>query len=698
MANCGHGREDDANAASLSQRGVRLVRVVFKNALLALSACLVAGTVQAVEPIPAEAFAKVPDIQSVSMSSDGEQLVAIIAAPGSNHQETALATWDLDDFEAGPVITPSGDRMKFIAADALKAGKVLVIARQEWTGQLGGCGEGKTTGATRTFVTKAYLTDSKHSKFEDAFADNTRRIGISQDMQRCLEIAGTASLVNRLPLDPDHVVVQQLNQATLSANIYKYNLRTGATELLVRAGGRSSPGLLSSRDGTVLTRSELEPTGANEYRHKILMRDPKTGEFVEQPALGTLLSERKTVNVVNVDEATGKFYVLTDLFSDRVEAWMYDPATRKFDSEALVAHPKYGIGGLVFGSQPSNFNQVLGFVVDGPEREVVYVDPEAQAIVAGLEKAYPGLRVSIIDYSDDKSRILFATSSHRQAPAFYLLRDRKDVTLVGAQRPWVDPANIGEQRWVSYKARDGRVIPAILDLPAGWSKADGPLPAIVHPHGGPWSRDYTGWDASGWVPFLTSRGYAVLRPQYRGSDGLGRDLWMAGDGQWGLAMQDDLDDAAAWLVSEGFAAQDRLAIFGYSYGGFAAAAAVVRDTSPFQCAISGAPVTNLGRLGTSWSDSRLQRIMQGQTVKGMDPMRNTDKAKIPVLLYVGDRDVRTPSFHARDFYEAVRDKVPARFELIADMPHSMPWYPRHQTQTLGLIEDFLGNQCGPGGL
>ena len=82
-----------------------------------------------------------------------------------------------------------------------------------------------------------------------------------------------------------------------------------------------------------------------------------------------------------------------------------------------------------------------------------------------------------------------------------------------------------------------------------------------------------GWDASGWVPFLTSRGYAVLRPQYRGSMGLGRRLWLTGDAEWGQKMQDDKDDGAAWLVEQGIADPERMAIFGYSYGGFAAAAA-----------------------------------------------------------------------------------------------------------------------------
>jgi dipeptidyl aminopeptidase/acylaminoacyl peptidase len=194
---------------------------------------------------------------------------------------------------------------------------------------------------------------------------------------------------------------------------------------------------------------------------------------------------------------------------------------------------------------------------------------------------------------------------------------------------------------------------------------------------------------------LTSRGYAVLRPQYRGSEGLGRELWMAGDKEWGLKMSDDLDDGAAWLVSQHIAAKNRIAIFGYSYGGFAAVAATVRSPSPYQCAIAGAPVANLGRLGTSWSDNRLQRILQGQTVKGMDPMDNADKAHLPIMLFDGTRDVRTPpAIHAHPFYEAVKNKVPAQFHWIADMPHSMPWYPRQQRETLNLILEFLGTNCG----
>ncbi|HLS05321.1 MAG TPA: prolyl oligopeptidase family serine peptidase [Wenzhouxiangella sp.] len=664
----------------------------YLTALAAMLALICFSATALAAPISADSLARYPDMQSVSMSPDGKQLSAIIALPDSNNSETALATWNLEDMSQPPEITPSGDKMKFIAAASLKSDRVLVIGRQEWTGRLGGCGEGRVSGATRTFVSKAYLTDDKHKKFKEAFARNVRQLGVSKDTLKCLELAGEASLVDNLPLDPHRVIVQQLNSLTMQANYYLYDLRDDSTELLITATSRISPLLFDPKNGKVLAQSELKNTDRG-YEQRVLIPD-ESGEFKVHEPLTTLLRDRHTVNVAGIDQDSGKLYVLTDQFSDQVQARMYDPKTRKFDDEPLVAHEEFSISGLVFGRQPFNFNQLLGFSFAGPDIETVYVDPEIRAIHEGLQNAFPDQNISIMEYTDQYSKVLFSASSHRHPPTYHILNDKKAVENVGSQRSWIDSDAIGEQRWVTYAARDGLEIPAILDLPAGWSEDDGPVPAVVHPHGGPWARDFTGWDASGWVPFLTSRGYAVLRPQYRGSAGLGRKLWLAGDAEWGQKMQDDLDDAAKWLTDQNIASKENIVIFGYSYGGFAAAAATVRPDGPFKCAISGAPVTDLGRLGRTWSDNRLQRILQGRTVRGMDPIQNTDKANIPVLLYVGDRDVRTPSWHAENFYKGVKDNVRARLELIPDMPHSMPWYPRHQTATLGLIEDFLKNECG----
>ena len=372
----------------------RIIRSLSRMALASLA--LACSSVAAKPtPLPVEDFSKIPAIQSVSMSADGKRLVAIIASPGSNYTETALANWDLENFKATPTsVTPSGDRMKFIAASALKAGRTLVINRQEWTGRLGGCGEGNNTGATKTFVTKAYLTDAAQTKFDEAFANNTRTLGVSAETLRCLELAGTASLVHPLPLDPDRVIISQLNEMTLAANYYLYNLKSGQTELLFRANTRSSPGLFHPRTGEVLTRNELESIGPDEYEQRVQVKN-KSGQFEVHPALSTKLTERYTVDVVGIDDASGKFYVLTDQFSDLVQARLYDPVARRYDDEPLAAHPQFSIAGLILGTRPSNFNQVLGFTVDGPERETVYVDPQMKALQDGLKQAYPGQTVSI---------------------------------------------------------------------------------------------------------------------------------------------------------------------------------------------------------------------------------------------------------------------------------------------------------------
>jgi len=665
--------------------------------MLALSLAVVSGSTVA-KPIPIESLARQAAISSISMSADGKQLVALVAAPGTDYKDTALATWDLEHMDKGPVVTPSGERMKFIAASALKAGKILVTARQEWTGPLAGCSEGEFYGSTATFVFKNYLTDAKHSKFEEAFTRSSHQVGVSEQVEKCMEIAGSAGLVSNLPMDPTKVIIQRMNRLSLQADYFLYDLETEKTKLLLRAGRDATPGLFHPLDGTLLTRNLVEPDGANDYEQFILIHNKKTDKFEIHDKLTTKLRDRYTVRVVGIDDETGQFYVLTDLFSELVQAWTYDPQTRKFSSEALVAHAKYPIAGLVFGNQPSNFNKILGYTISGPSYETTFVDKDARAIHEAIKQAFPGQVVTISDYSDGYSRVLFMTQSGQHPPAYHLLIDRKKVQTLGRQRPWIDAADLGEQRWVSYTARDGLEIPAILDLPPGWEKGDKPLPTVIHPHGGPWARDTMGWDGSGLVPFLTSRGYAVLRPQYRGSTGLGRKLWLAGDAEWGKAMQDDKDDGAKWLVEQGIADTDRIAIFGYSYGGFAAAAATVRPGGPYQCAIAGAPVTDLARLGTTWSTNRLQRILQGDTVTGMDPMENTDKANLPILLFVGNRDVRTPSWHAKNFYKAVKGTVPAKFELIDDMPHQMPWYYSHHKKILTLIGDYLENDCGPGGL
>ncbi|MEE2921070.1 MAG: prolyl oligopeptidase family serine peptidase, partial [Pseudomonadota bacterium] len=118
-----------------------------------------------------------------------------------------------------------------------------------------------------------------------------------------------------------------------------------------------------------------------------------------------------------------------------------------------------------------------------------------------------------------------------------------------------------------------------------------------------------------------------------------------------------------------------------------------------QCAIAGAGVSNLQLFRTKVSDDRVSRAVQGRTMNGMDPLAEADNAVLPILVYHGDRDVRVPIKDGRDFYNAVKNKVPAKFLGLKDMGHQLNlWTPDNHRDSLKAIEDFLENDCGPGGL
>ncbi|MEP7211404.1 MAG: prolyl oligopeptidase family serine peptidase, partial [Alphaproteobacteria bacterium] len=558
---------------------------------------------------------------------------------------------------------------------------------------LGGCGEGSKAGATKTYVYKTFLTDSTIKDFDDPFAAG-RTIGVSDATQSCLEIASTPSIAQSLPLDPENVIVRRQDQTSLESHYLKINLKTGKSENLYRDIGELGIDLIDPRDGKVLTKSRIKAKGNLEYDEEIYILNPATGDFDLQAPLTVDFKDRRAVSVEAFDEETGKYFILTDKFSDKAAIYLYDAKAQKFDDAPLFAHKDFEATGVVLSHRKADFGKILGFGYHAGDEEIYWTDAGMRSIQEGLEPAFKGQSVHLQSWTDDMSKVLFVVESPRNPPTYYLLLNKSKVVMVGNQRPWVKPDTLGERSLVYYSARDGLKLPAFLTLPAGWKKGDKAPPAIVLPHGGPWARDDLGWDASGWTQFLATRGYAVLQPQYRGSTGWGHELWLAGDAQWGLKMQDDNDDGANWLVSQGYAKKDRIAIFGYSYGGFAAFAASVRPNGPFKCAIAGAGVSNLQRTGNNWSESREQRAMQGVTVKGMDPSQNTDKLAMPILIFHGDHDVRVPLYNSTDFYNAVKSTGKAKLVILKDMGHQMDkWTPDNFRDSLGAMDDFLQNDC-----
>ncbi|MCR9270160.1 MAG: prolyl oligopeptidase family serine peptidase [Hyphomonadaceae bacterium] len=627
------------------------------------------------------------------MSDDGSYIAGLVTLEGEEDQ--SLAIWQTDNLSAPPIVTPANDRMKFIFVQALKADKIFVVGHQAWTGNAGRyeCLEGMSgAGSVKTFVTKVYITDTTAKDFEEPFAK--RSIGLRDEaLRRCFELTGEARIASFLPLSETDVLIERTDTSKLISEFYRVNLESGSEKLIYRESGTESALYWDPRDGELLAKSRTRAKGNLTYDFEIWLKQSGGSDFERHDALTVETRDRRTMRIVGHDERTGQFYVVTDKFTDKAALYFYDPVKRTFSDQPLFAHPEFDVSNILLDDRPETFNQLIAVEYLAAAPTLFFVDPEMQAIRDGLRSVFPGMQIALIDQTYDLSKILFSVSSSATPPKYFLLKDKKITLPIGEERPWLDTTDLRETELIYYSARDGLQIPGLLTLPEHWQEGDDPLPAIVLPHGGPWARDFKGWDPSGWTQFLASRGYAVLQPQYRGSTGWGHRLWTAGDAQWGLTMQDDKDDGAAWLVSKGIADPDRIAIFGYSYGGFAAMAATVRQNGPFKCAIAGAGVSNLTRLGNNWSDNREQRAFQGHTVKGMDPMRNTDNANIPILIYHGDRDVRVPLYHATDFYRAIKDETRAELLVVEDMQHSLPWWPEHHRITLEAIERFLRDDC-----
>lgn len=645
------------------------------------------------KPIPIDDFAKEPNITSLSLSDDGTYMVGLIATPGDDNETLSVASWDLPNTidTSKPLlptrITPPNRKMRFVATQALPGGKVFVAGRQAWTGQTY-CTEGGGAGAVKTFVVKFYVGSKDLDDLEEGIGGlGTERLSNKQ-LEQCRDINNTTSIANTLPLSDDEVIVRYNNIASGETEYYRVNMRTDQKTFLYNGSGRQGIAFTDPRDGRILVRRGIEPAGEGDWRIETYMLNEQTGSMEREEPLDYLASNRYQMDIGGYDEASGKYYVITDKFSDKAAIYFYDPKTNEFSNEPVFAHPDFSASGVILGTDEEDWNEPLGFSYDAAANEIYWLDPERRSIQEGLEQAFPDQMVRILDSAKDGDRILFETSASDQPPAYYMLLNKNKVVMIGDSRPWLKKEDLGSMELIYYPARDGLSIPGFLTLPNGYDKdRDGPIPTIIHPHGGPWVRDDAGW-GDFWVPFFASRGYAVLQPQYRGSAGWGRELWFAGDKEWGQDMQDDKDDGARYLVEQGIADPEKIAIHGYSYGGFAAMAATVREDSPYQCAIAGAGVSSLALFRRIVSADRISRIVQGNTIDGMDPSANTSKANIPILVYHGDRDVRVPIAEGRDFYNAVKNRVPSKYVEIKDAPHGFP-FPEQRSQTFEVIEDWL---------
>ncbi|OYY79741.1 MAG: S9 family peptidase [Sphingomonas sp. 28-62-20] len=307
--------------------------------------------------------------------------------------------------------------------------------------------------------------------------------------------------------------------------------------------------------------------------------------------------------------------------------------------ELVYARDDVDVSGLI---RIGRDRRVVGVSYVTDKRSAVFFDPELKKLAASLTKALPGQPLlTFVDASAGEQQLLLFASSDVD-PGHYYLFDKTTHKLgeVLPARPELAQTKLATVKPVTFAAADGTQIPGFLTLPVGGTGKN--LPAIVMPHGGPGARDEWGFD---WLAqFFAHQGYAVLQPNFRGSTGYGEG-WFQDNGfkSWRTAIG-DVNDGGRWLVAQGIAAPDKLAIVGWSYGGYAALQSQVLDPDLFKAIVAIAPVTDLNMLREESRNftnfiSVDNFIGQGPHVREGSPLQHVDMIKAPVLIFHGDKDL-----------------------------------------------------------
>ncbi|MBQ6772745.1 MAG: S9 family peptidase [Synergistaceae bacterium] len=477
-----------------------------------------------------------------------------------------------------------------------------------------------------------YITDIKGSEARDLTPFEKVKAGILDDLED----------------DPNHMLIDMNKNNPEVFDIYRCDINTGELVLIAENPGNIT-GWMTDHNGKL--RCAWETDGVNT---SFLYRANESEPF--RKLITTNFKEEFAPVLFDYDN---KFmYVASNLSHDKTAIYKFDPDENKL-LDLIFEHPEVDTGGILHSKKK---RIITGVTYTTDKRHYKFFDADREALQKTLEEFFPNYEVSIADMDDDERKFIIRTYSDRTRGTYYLY-DSKDNSMskLAELSPWLKEENMAPMKAISFNARDGLLIHGYLTLPVGINPVK--LPLVVIPHGGPSARDGWGFDSE--AQFLANRGIAVLQVNYRGSTGYGKNFWQAGFKQWGRKMQDDITDGVLWAVSQDIADKNKLAIYGGSYGGYAALAGAVFTPDLYACAVSYVGPSNIFTLLESippyWKPFlEMEYEMIGDPSKDkalleeVSPVFHADKINIPLFVAQGANDPRVNKAESDQIVEAVR--------------------------------------------
>jgi dipeptidyl aminopeptidase/acylaminoacyl peptidase len=584
-------------------------------------------------------------------------------------------------------ISPDGTRLGWIAP----VNDVLNV----WVGPIDG-GEGKPVTDDRDRGIRMFMWahDNRHILYlQDRGGDENWRVydvdlqtGVERDLTPFDEVA--AQLVHADKNFPDQILLGLNKDNPQLHDIYRLDLPTGELTKIAE-----NPGFVGwVADSEMRVRAGVAPTADGGMQ--MMVRDTEDGEW---RLLATVEQGDALTTQPLAFDADGKgLLAISSIDHNAGRLVRFDTATGV--AKAIAEDPQYDVAAVDLDPDTRE-PRIVVYAKDRVEVQVL--DPAVKGDVRRLQDAFPGdLGFEGGDDADRTWLVAYNTDAG-SVPYFAYDRDSGQVRHLFDARPELNKHDLAPMEPFSFKARDGLEVHGYITFPTGIERKG--LPAVLNVHGGPWARDMWGYHPE--AQWLSNRGYVCIQVNYRGSTGYGKDFLNAGDREWGGKMHDDLLDAVDYVVEQGWVDRKKVAIYGGSYGGYAALVGATFTPDVFACAVDIVGPSNLATLIHSippyWAPLIHQfhtRVADPDTEPDFtwerSPLSKVDNISIPLLIAQGANDPRVKQAESEQIVDAMKAKgIPHQYMLFPDEGHGFA-KPENRMKFYAAAERFLAEHLG----
>ncbi len=641
----------------------------YRNILAAAAIALASatGVADAAQPVPVEAFTTTDNLSSPRVSPNGEYLAVVADLGNDNH---AIVVYRIDG-------------MKQTAL--LKLPRYEVPVDMHWADQ------------TRLLVEKGRLIGSHEKPYATGEILATDYDGGNQRYVFGYQVKTPGmdrgfGVVESLPaVRNGHFYMRFLSDGSARSQLYDMDANRGSHRLRADIGVKDMAFVL---DPSGIPRFAF---GEPSYDDYVLYRADAEGRNWQRSAA----SPPGTRFVPVAFSADGK-EVFATYSTDGGPVSLVRTDLEGGNRRVLASDAFGSVGDVEWNAARQPFAATLG---NGKPRMVYFDENSVDALEhRKLVTLFPGHYVTYVNHTSDGNASLLYVYSDRDPGTWYLYdRAHSAVKPLLAARSGIDPARMGERRYIRFRASDGLELDGYLTLPAGVQDPQ-KLPMVLLPHGGPHANGDT-WAYDNDAQFLASRGYLVLQVNYRGTLGRGGNFEAAGYRKWGTRVQDDLVDGVRWAIAQGYADPARVCSFGASFGAYSALMVAARVPGLLQCAAGLSGLYDLEAFakdsdtsGSNYGKSYIALVLgndRGEW-RANSPVARAESIKVPVFLAHGEVDERTPYAQAVAMKKALERagnapewmSVPGEGHGFYKDANNIAFYTR--------LEAFLAKHIGPG--